>query len=174
MCNRCDMPGSLVFAAWLALSCGVALAQATDQDPVAIVELGGATSWNIQGGAAIFGPDFAVEATPVENWLEIEAGTTPLFSRSSMEWDTDLLLKKPWTLSKTAEFMFGVGPEWVHARQNGKTADSVAGEVAADFMFWPAAKHKFGWYLEPTYDYDFGRGHEKSIGTSGGLLIAVP
>ena len=41
-------------------------------------------------------------------------------------------------------------------------------------MFWPARKHKFGWYLEPTYDYGFGSGHEQSIGMSAGLLIAIP
>jgi hypothetical protein len=70
--------------------------------------------------------------------------------------------------------MFGVGPEWVHTRQNGTTTNSVAGEVAGDFMFWPAKKHRFGWYLEPAYDYGFGRGHEQSIGMSGGLLIAIP
>jgi hypothetical protein len=43
--------------------------------PVAIVKLGGATSWNVQGGAAAFGPDFAVEITPIENRLELEAKT---------------------------------------------------------------------------------------------------
>jgi hypothetical protein len=43
-----------------------------------------------------------------------------------------------------------------------------------DFMFWPSAKHKFGWYLEPGFDYSLGRGHERSVGISGGLLIAIP
>ena len=49
--------------------------------------------------------------TPIENWLELEAGVLPFYSRNSTEWDTDLLFKKPWTLSPTAEFMFGIGPE---------------------------------------------------------------
>jgi hypothetical protein len=40
-------------------------------------------------------------------------------------------------------------------------------------MFWPAKKHRFGWCLEPAFDRDFGRGHERSIGMSGGLLIAI-
>ena len=70
--------------------------------------------------------------------------------------------------------MLGVGPEWVHLSRNGATRDSIAGEVAGDFMFWPAKKHKFGWYLEPAYDYNFMSGHEQSIGISGGLLIAIP
>jgi len=30
-------------------------------------------------------------------------------------------------------------------------------------MFWPSNKHRFGWYLEPSYDYDFGPGREQSI-----------
>jgi hypothetical protein len=156
------------------LGSALASAQSADKDPVAIVEVGAATSWNVKGGAATFGPDFAVECTPIENWLEIEAGTTPFFTRSSTEWDTDVLFKKPWTLSKKAEFMFGVGPEWVYVRRNGAGNNSVAGEAAGDFMFWPTGKHRFGWYLEPAYDYNFSRGHEQSIGMSAGLLIAIP
>lgn len=137
------------------------------------MELGGAGSWNIKDGGASFGPTVAVEFTPIENWLEIEAGVTPLFARHSTEWDTDLLFKKPWTLSKKVEFMLGVGPEWVHARNSGVTTNSVSAELAGDFMFWPSKKRRFGWYLEPAYDYNFGRGREQSLGISGGLLIPI-
>jgi hypothetical protein len=71
--------------------------------------------------------------------------------------------------------MAGVGPEWIHARQFGMvTTNSIGAEAVADFMFWPSAKHRFGWYVEPSYDYSFGRGHEQSLGVSGGLLIAIP
>lgn len=145
-----------------------------DKDPIAIVELGAATSWNFSGGAATFAPNLAAEVTPIENWLELEAGTTPLFTRHSVEWDTDLLFKKPWTLSRKVEFMFGVGPEWIHTAEYGVTTNSLGGEVVLDFMFWPSKKHRFGWYLEPGYEYNFGRGHERSVGISGGLLIAIP
>jgi|SRR5271168_2618067 len=164
----------IALLACLVFSLEKAMAQSVEKDPIAIVELGAATSWNVKGGAATFAPDFAVEVTPIENWLELEAGTTPFFTRNTTEWDTDLLFKKPWTLSKKTEFMFGVGPEWVHTRQNGTATNSVAAEAAGDFMFWPARKHKFGWYLEPAYDYGFGRKHEQSIGMSAGLLIAIP
>jgi hypothetical protein len=165
---------NLALVASLFLCSENAFAQSVDKEPepVAIVELGGAGSWNLKGGSS-FGADVAAEITPIENWLEIEAGVTPLFTRHSTEWDTDLLFKKPWTLSKKAEFMFGVGPEWVHTRQYGVTTNSVAGEAVLDFMFWPSGKHKFGWFLEPGYEYNFGRGHERSIGISGGLLIAI-
>jgi hypothetical protein len=145
-----------------------------DEEPKAILELGAATSWNLRGGAATFAPNLAAEITPIENWLEVEAGVSPFYAHRSTEWDTDLLFKKPWTLSPTAEFMFGIGPEWVHLRQNGTTSNSVAGEAAGDFMFWPNGKHRFGWYLEPAYDYSFAKGHEKSIGMSAGLLIGIP
>jgi hypothetical protein len=151
-------------------------AQSADKvpEPAAILEFGGAASWTLPDGGSSFGPDFAAEVTPIENWLEIEAGVTPLFARHSTEWDTDLLFKKPWTLSEKVELMAGVGPEWVHVRAYGISTNSVAGEAALDFMFWPFAKRRFGWYLEPAYDYGFGRGHERSIGITAGLLIAIP
>jgi hypothetical protein len=154
---------------------GNAFAQAadTEPEPVAIVELGAAAAQNLKDPGSSFGPDVAVEVTPIENWLEIEAGVTPLFARRSTEWDVDLLFKKPWTLSKKAEFMVGIGPAWDHARQNGMTRHSFALEAVLDFMFWPSGKHRFGWYLEPGYEYSFGRGHDRSLGISGGLLIAI-
>jgi hypothetical protein len=145
-----------------------------DKDPIAILELGATTSWNFSGGAATFAPNLAAEVTPIENWLELEAGVSPFYTRNSTEWDTDLLFKKPWTISRKAEFMLGVGPQWVHLRQNGKVTNSIAGELAGDFMFWPTHKHRFGWFLEPAYDYSFARGHQQSIGMSAGLLIGIP
>jgi hypothetical protein len=146
---------------------------AKEPEPAAIVEVGGAAGRDLKGGSS-FGGDLAVEFTPIEKWLEIEVGTTPLFRRHSTEWDTDLLFKKPWTLSEKVEFMFGVGPEWIRTRANGATTNALGGEVVLDFMFWPSSKHRFGWFLEPGYDYSFARGHERSIGISGGLLIAIP
>jgi hypothetical protein len=155
---------------------GKVSAQSVDKEPepAAIVELGGAAAWDLEGGGSSLGGDLAVEFTPIEKWLEIEAGTTPLFRRHSTEWDTDLRFKKPWTLSGKVEFMFGVGPEWIHARAYGLTTNALGGEVVLDFMFWPSSKHRFGWFLEPGYDYSFAQGHERSIGISGGLLIAIP
>jgi hypothetical protein len=162
---------ALVF--WCPIS---AFSQSAPQEPepAAIIELGGAASRSLTAGESSFGGDFAIEFTPIEKWLEIEVGTTPLFRRHSTEWDTDLLFKKPWTLSEKVEFMFGVGPEWVHSRAFGVTTNSLGGEVVLDFMFWPSSKRRFGWFLEPGFDYSFARGHERSIGISGGLLIAIP
>jgi len=158
----------------LFLCSGNAFVQSADKEPAAIVELGAAAGSSLKGGGSSFGPTVAVELTPIEHWLELEGGVTRLFSRPSKEWDVDLLFKKPWTLSRKTEFMFGLGPEWIHTSANGVRTNSVGGEAVLDFMFWPSGKHRFGWYLEPGYEYDFGRGHEQSLGICGGPLIAIP
>jgi hypothetical protein len=164
-------PISLLF---LFLCTGNALAQTDDKEPAAVIELGAAANRSLTEGQSSFGPTVAVEATPIENWLELEAGVTPLFRRHSTEWSIDLLFKKPWTLSDKMEFMLGVGPEWIRTNAYGIKMNSVAVEVAPDFMFWPSRKHRLGWYLEPSYEYKFGPGHEHSLGITGGLLIGIP
>lgn len=125
-----------------------ALAQSVDPEPAAISELGGAASKNLKGGVPVFGPTVAMEVAPIQHWLELEAGITPTFNRHSTEWNADLLFKKPWTFSEKVEFMFGVGPEWFHARESGTTTNSLGGEVVVDFMFWPSGRRPFGWYVE--------------------------
>jgi len=164
-----------IWAASLLLNLGYAVAEEKkDAEEVAVIEIGAAPSWNLRERTASFGPTVAVEVTPIEKWLELEAGVTPSFGQHTTEWSTDLLFKKPWTLSRTVEFMAGIGPEWIHTRESGTTTNSLAAEAVLDFMFWPGPwKHKFGWYVEPGYEYSFGRGHERSIGISFGLLIAV-
>jgi len=165
----------LQLAFFLLVCHGGGRAQSGDaKESRAIIEVGAAPSWSLTDSKATLSPTVAVEFTPIEHWLEIEVGTTPTFNRDSTEWVTDLLFKKPWTLSKKVEFMFGVGPEWIHRKGRGLSTNSLGGEVALDFMFWPNAKRRFGWYLEPAYERDFGRGHEKSIGISGGILISIP
>jgi len=164
--------GVLLLAA-SALGAASLAAESPDKDPTAVLELGGAAAWGVPGGGSRGGPAVAVEVTPIENWLELEGGVTGLFAKGSSEWDTDLVFKKPWTLSRKAEFMAGIGPEWVHTGQNGATSNAIAGEAVLDFMFWPAKRRRFGWYFEPAYDYSFGHGHEQSVGVTGGLLIAI-
>jgi hypothetical protein len=157
------------------LCCANAFAQSVevDKEPAAVLEIGAAASHSLTEGESSAGPTVAVEVTPIENWLELEAGVTPLFSHHSTEWSADLLFKKPWTLSKKVEFMVGVGPEWIHTNRFGARANSVSAEIVADFMFWRSPRHRFGWYLEPSFDYNFGPGHEKSVGVTGGLLIGI-
>jgi hypothetical protein len=140
--------GNALLFSTLLLFLGQAFAQSAEKEPAAILELGAAASRSLSGGGSAGGPSLAVEVTPIKEWLELEVGVTPLFSARAAEWDTDLLFKKPWTLSRKAEFMAGIGPEWVHTRHAGAGVNALAGEAALDFMFWPTRRRKFGWYLE--------------------------
>ena len=164
---------ALLFSALL-LFLGQAFAQSAEKDPAAILELGAAASRSLNSGGSAGGPSLSVEVTPIKEWLEIEAGVAPLLGAQATEWDTDLLFKKPWTLSRKVEFMAGIGPEWVHTGHAGASVNALAGEAALDFMFWPTRKRKFGWYLEPAYDHGFVYAHDQSLGVTGGLLIAFP
>lgn len=146
-----------------------AQARAEDKEPVAIVEIGSAGDWSLSGGSS-FGPSAAIEFTPIKNWLEIEVGVAPLFGNGHAELDTDLLFKKPFTLSDKVEFMVGAGPQWTYTI-NG--TGKIGAEVALDFMFWPWPERKYGWFVEPSYSYSFSNGHEQSLGMSVGLLIAI-
>jgi len=158
----------------LAIICsGQSSSQSVEEEPAAVVELGGSLSRSLTENKSSLGPTVAVEFTPIEDRLELEAGVTSVFRRHSTEWSTDLLFKKPWTLSATKEFMLGIGPEWIHTNAYGVKSNAVGIEVAPDFMFWSSGKHRFGWYLEPSYDYKFGSGHEHSISLTAGLLIGV-
>jgi hypothetical protein len=149
------------------------ISQPPEKEAAAILELGAEPARSLSGEGWSLSPTVAAEVTPIENWLELEFGVAPTFNHHATEWDTDFLFKKPWTLSRKVEFMFGVGPEWIHIRKNGITTNSVAGEIALDFMFWPSPKRRFGWYIEPAYDYTFARGHDQAIGVSVGLLISI-
>ncbi len=66
--------------------------------------------------------------------------------------------------------MFGAWFESIHIRENRMTANSVAGEIVLDSMFWPSPARRFGWYAEPAYDYTFGRGHPPKVSALGSSL----
>jgi hypothetical protein len=150
----------------------VAQLRAEDKEPFAVVELGAATERSIQDGIVSAGPSAAVEFPVIKDWLEIEAGISPLFRPGQTEWQADLLFKKPFTINEHVEFMIGVGPQFSYATAGGGT--QIASEIALEWMIWPTADRKFGWFVEPTYSYSFNKGHEQSIGVTTGLLIAIP
>lgn len=144
-----------------------ARAEEKEKEPVAIIELGAAGDWDFNGGSS-FGPSAAMEFEPIQEWLEIEIGTGPLFSSGHTAWDTDVLFKKPFTLSDKVEFMIGAGPELNYAIGG---ASKISAEFALDFMFWPWPDRKYGWFVEPSYSYSGT--HDQSLGVSLGLLIAI-
>ena len=158
--------------ATLLLTAGAARAE--EKEPSALIEIGRATEWDLRDGGQNLDPAVAIEITPLKDWLEIEGGVSSLFGGGHTDWTTDLVFKKPFTLSKTVEVEFGVGPEWLRTTGGGKTADSLGGEAVVEFQFWPWPNRNYGWSLEPSYGYDFGSGHGQSFGVTVGLLIAIP
>jgi hypothetical protein len=133
-------------------------AQSPEKEPPAVLEIGGATDRSLTESQSSFGPTVAVEFTPIENWLELEAGITPLFRRHSTEWSVDLLFKKPWTLSDTKEVMFGIGPEWIHSNSYGARMNSVGGEMFLTLCLGPRKNIGSAGISNPATNTSSGRG----------------
>jgi len=140
----------------------------TEEDHGVVFEAGAAGERSIHGGESNFGPNLAVEITPIEEWLEIEFGFSALGTTGHTELSSDLVFKKPFRLSSTSELMIGLGPSVSHTSSGPDTGSSHGIEVVFDFMFWP---HKdTGWYLEPSWNRTAHSG-EQTIGLTGGFLF---
>jgi hypothetical protein len=151
--------------------CPLTQLRAEDKEPFAVIGLGPATERSIQEGTYSAGPSASVEFPVIKNWLEIETGISSLFRPGQAEWQADLIFKKPFTINEHLEFMIGAGPQLSYATAGGGT--KVAAELSLEWMIWPTADRKLGWFVEPTYSYSFSRGHEQAIGVRTGLLIAI-
>jgi SOS response regulatory protein OraA/RecX len=139
----------------------------------AVLEVGFAAERGIGESSTAVGGTIAMETTPIENWLELEAGLTLLHSSGHSEFSGDFLVKKPWQLTQKAEFMIGVGPEVTHhSVDQEKSSTTVAAEFVGDFMYWPSPN--VGWYLEPSYSMSCVSGGNRSVGISAGLIIGIP
>jgi hypothetical protein len=169
MVNRATMSA---LATALLLFAQTAHAEDKDKEPV-LLELGAAGELSLLDGTWSFGPNAGFDIPVIEDWLEIEAGMTTLFRSSQTEWDSGVLFKKPYTASENLEVEVGVGPSWLRTTVGGRTTNSLGGEAALEFQVWPWPGRKLGWFLEQSYGYDFGRGHEQSVGVTLGLLIPL-
>ncbi len=150
-------------------ACSVLAQEDVDKDHGLVLEIGPAGEWDLNESSFQFGGTFAVEVTPIENWLELESGVTALQTSDHTEVGIDLLFKKPYRLSHTAEFMFGLGPEVVHKFGGNDRTTSYDMEIVLDFMCWP--KTNVGWYIEPGYSSTFGERSSQSLGASAGILF---
>jgi hypothetical protein len=144
-----------------------------EKEAAAELELGVAGDWDFAGGAFSLGPSLGIEVTPIKDWLEIEAEVSPVFGGGRTEWETELIFKKPFELSDKVEVMPGLGPAWFYKTGHGESSSSVGAVALVDFQFWPSAERKLGWFVEPSYGYDFGREHEQSLGITMGVLIPI-
>jgi hypothetical protein len=160
----------ILVAGVLQFSARAAFAQdEVDEDHSLTLEIGSAAGWDLNGSSSQFGGTLAVEVTPIEHWLELESGITALHASDHTEVGIDFLFKKPYRLSRTAEFMIGAGPELVRKFGDKVQGTSFDVEAVLDFMFWPS--NNVGWYLEPSYSFVPGKSEEQSLGATAGLLI---
>src|ERR1700761_9392120 len=100
-------PLLLSFTAML-LSTGMARAQ--EKESLAVIELGVASEWGLNGSGYNLGPTAAVEFTALKNWLVIEPGVETLLRHGQTEWDAGFVFKKPFDLTPSVEFEPGFGP----------------------------------------------------------------
>jgi hypothetical protein len=138
-------------------------------DHTIIVGVGGAAEFESGDRSLHPGANIMVEWDAIENWLELEVGTSVLTADRGVEVPIGLLVKKPFKLARWAEFMVGLGPEVVQVTGANK-GTYFGGEVALDFMFWPWGRH-VGLWVEPEYDLVFEPRASSGIGTTGGVLI---
>jgi hypothetical protein len=142
-------------------------AWAEEKDPLAVLAVGPAGEWGFPGGKFSRGPSVAVEFALIKEWVEVEVGGARLFRRGNSEWETDVVFRKPFTLSETTEFMIGLGPMWSKATGEGW---KVGTTFMADFMFWSSPERKYGWFIEPSYSVSKG---ERALGVSVGLILGI-
>lgn len=143
---------------------------AREDDHAVVLEAGVVVAHTLGERSSHLGATIAAEVTPIENWLELEFGVTVMPADGGTELSTDLLFKKPWRLSRRAEFMAGIGPEVVHASGTDR-GTFLGGEAVLDFMYWP--RRNLGWYAEPSYDLVSRHGVTRGLGISVGLLIGI-
>jgi hypothetical protein len=156
-----------VAATWLAIALSSSMPlQAEEKEPIAVLELGGASEWGLRAARPSYGPSAAAEFTAIKDWLEVEPSIAPLFNDGHAEWTASVIFRKPFEVSKTIEFEPGIGPEW---SSDGK----VAGVLSLHFTIWSTPAQKFGWFVEPTYSCSFSSGHEQALGMAVGLLVPI-
>jgi hypothetical protein len=101
---------------------------------------------------------------------EFEIGASVLSADHGVEVPIDLLIKKPFRLSRWAELMIGLGPEVVLVSNPTTRATHFGGEAALDLMFWPWGR-RVGLWIEPAYDVISYNGATSGVGSSGGVLF---
>jgi len=134
-----------------------------------ILGVGGAGELELADGTLHAGANVMVEWDAIDNWLELELEASILSADRGTEIPVDLIVKKPFHLTRWAEVMIGVGPEVVQVSNPTTKATYFGASAALDFMFWPT--QRFGLWVEPSYDLIARDGLSSGIGSTGGLLI---
>src|SRR5258708_22628393 len=78
-----------------------------------IVGAGGAIERELSDRSTHAGANVFLEYEAIESWLELELGISWLAVPGGTELPIDLLVKKPFSLTRELEVMVGVGPQIV-------------------------------------------------------------
>ena len=97
---------------------GRSFTQGVEMEPAAVLELGGAAGRSLTEGQSNFGPTVAVEVTPIEDRLELEAGVTSLFRRHSPEWSIETFC-----CLRTGQRVLSIAPFFSLTRVRSDTSD---------------------------------------------------
>ena len=171
--RHCKTLAGLIAAALLFPASVQAGGREKEKEAPAELEIGAAAEWAIPGGGVGFGASVGIEYTLIKEWLEVELEVSPLFGAGRTDWDTEFIFKKPFELSDKIEVMPGIGPAWLYTTSHGQSTSSLGAVALVDVQIWPSPERKYGWFIEPSYTYDFGREHEQSLGVTFGLLIPI-
>jgi len=145
-------------------------ASAADTGPE--LEIGAVAERTVAGSAATHaGPSVAIEFTPIEHWLELEAAVSRLQIDGAAEWETEVAVKKPFDLSPSVELMVGLGPTWTHSGAPLEQSDSFGAELVLDLQFWRT--RRWGWFIEPSYSVGFSRGSDRAVAITAGVLLGL-
>jgi hypothetical protein len=143
-------------------------------EPSFTIKLGGVAERSFADKAFLAGPSVAVQAGILNDSVEIEAGTAPLFDHGHIDWNSGILVKKPFEISRQFDVELGAGPTWIHKSTGDGPSNGIGAEAIAELVYWPSLHKNLGWYLESGYGYDFGRLHDSDLGLRLGVLFAVP
>ena len=133
------------------------------------LQFGGVAEWSLASDASRLGPSVSLEQEVIPRQLQIELGFDRFHEANSTESEFEISLKKPFELGPDAELTVGLGPTW--ARSSGIAAQShaVDGEFSLDFQF--SLTGRWGWYIEPSYQFGGSQNSDRSAGLSMGLLL---
>jgi hypothetical protein len=143
--------------------------QTEELEHTVIVGVGGAAELELGNAGLHPGLNVFIEYEAIENWLELELDVSLLAAEGGLEIPVDLLIKKPFRLTRHLELMIGIGPQIVRVSGTEKNGTFIGGEAVLDFMFWPT-RH-VGLWLEPNYAFVFRNGVSHSVGTTGGVIF---
>ena len=156
----------------LALALPSPAARAAETESVehtVIIGGGGAIERELGERSTHAGANVFLEYEAIQGWLELELGVSWLAVPGGTELPIDLLMKKPFSLTRELELMVGVGPQIVRVFHPNEGGTFLGVEFALDFMYWPT-RH-VGLWLQPAYGVVFrGSGSSHGLSSTAGII----